>query len=281
MKVEAIEPHGFCWGVKTAVEKALAALAELPPPVYCLHELVHNALVVDDLRSKGMVFVDSPEDVPQGAAVLLSAHGTSPAIREAAARRGLRVIDATCPFVARAHRRLLDFAARGVPAVVVGHAKHVEVQGLVGEMRGGECKVISCAADVASLSFDASKAVGVVCQTTLSDDEVADTLAALRAKYPLLETSAASDVCTATRDRQAAVRNFVRSGGDGVLVLGSPTSSNTLRLVEIAAAAGAKAFRAGTEEEVRACSFEGIKRLGVTSGASTPESFFNATMQMM
>lgn len=281
VKVETINPHGFCWGVKNAVEKALGALAGNPPPVYCLHALVHNSLVVENLKARGMRFVDSLDDVPNGATVLFSAHGISPAVRESAEERNLRVIDATCPFVARAHGRLAGFARRGIPVVIIGHAAHVEVQGLAGEMRGGVFRVISTVADVATLPFEGSDAVGVVCQTTLSDEEVSDTLAALRARYPLLETSSASDVCTATRDRQAAVRSFVRGGGDGVLVLGSPSSSNTLRLVEIAGAEGAKTFRAGTSEEIAACGFSGIKRLGVTSGASTPESFFNDALKVL
>lgn len=281
MKVEAIDPHGFCWGVRTAVDKANRALAELPPPVYCLHSLVHNALVVAELERNGMVFVDSLDDVPDGAPVLLSAHGVSPSVREAAAKKNLRVIDATCPFVARAHRRLRGFAERGVPAVVVGHSDHAETLGLVGEMRGAECRVIKGSEDVANLPFDPSRPVGVVCQTTLSGEDVDAAIAALRERFPLLETSAAADICTATRDRQAAVRSFVRGGGDGVLVLGASSSSNTRRLAEIAAAEGARAWRAGTEAELESCSFIGVKRLGVTAGASTPEDFFIATLQSL
>jgi len=278
MNVYAIEPHGFCWGVKTAVDKANRALAELPTPVYCLHALVHNALVVSELEKKGMVFVDSLDDVPNGAPVLFSAHGVAPSVRNAAEAKSLRILDATCPFVARAHRRLRDFAERGVPAVVVGHSDHAEVLGLVGEMQGAECRVIRGAEDVEALPFDPSGPVGVVCQTTLSGEAVDSAIDALRRRFPLLETSAAADICTATRDRQAAVRTFVRNGGDGVLVLGAPTSSNTRGLAEIAESEGAHAWRAGTEEELASCSFYGVKRLGVTAGASTPEEFFAATI---
>lgn len=279
MKVEAIEPHGFCWGVKAAVEKAVRALAEHARPVYCLHELVHNTRVVGELKRDGMVFVDSLDAVPDGAVVLFSAHGVPPAVRDDAAKRGLRVVDATCPFVARAHRQLADFARRGVQTVVVGHADHVEVKGLLGEVR--ECGVVLRAEDVESLGFDPSRPVGMVCQTTLSDRDMSEAMEALRRRYPLLEESAAADVCTATRDRQAAVREFVRGGGDGVLVLGSASSSNTLRLVEIAEAEGARTWRAETAEEVDGCSFAGAVRLGVTAGASTPEDFFTATMERL
>ena len=281
MKVEAIEPHGFCWGVKTAVEKAVRALAEHVRPVYCLHELVHNASVVDELKKGGMAFVDSLDAVPDGAAVLFSAHGVAPAVRDEADRRGLRVVDATCPFVARAHRQLADFARRGVQTVVVGHADHVEVKGLLGEVREGGCGVVLCAEDVEELGFDPARPVGVVCQTTLSDRDVSAAMEALRRRYPLLEESAAADVCTATRDRQAAVREFVRGGGDGVLVLGSAASSNTLRLVEIAEAEGARAWRAEMAEEVDGFSFVGVERLGVTAGASTPEDFFTETVKRL
>ena len=169
MKVEAIEPHGFCWGVKAAVEKAVRALAEHARPVYCLHELVHNARVVGELERDGMAFVDSLDAVPDGAVVLFSAHGVPPAVRDDAAKRGLRIVDATCPFVARAHRQLADFARRGVQTVVVGHADHVEVKGLLGEVR--ECGVVLRAEDVESLGFDPARPVGVVCQTTLSDHD--------------------------------------------------------------------------------------------------------------
>ncbi len=279
MKVEAIEPHGFCWGVKAAVEKAVRALAEHARPVYCLHELVHNARVVGELERDGMVFVDSLDAVPDGAVVLFSAHGVPPAVRDDAAKEGLRVVDSTCPFVARAHRQLADFARRGVQTVVVGHADHVEGKGLLGEVR--ECGVVLRAEDVESLGFDPSRPVGVVCQTTLSDRDVSAAMGALRRRYPLLEESAAADICTATRDRQAAVREFVRGGGDGVLVLGSSASSNTLRLVEIAEAEGARAWRAETEAEVDSCDFAGVARLGVTAGASTPEDFFTATVRSL
>ena len=281
MKVEKIYPHGFCWGVKSAVDKALTALAELPPPVYCLHELVHNSIVVAELKRRGMVFVESLEEVPRGSSTMFSAHGVSPAVREEARSRNLRVIDATCPFVDRAHRRLAGFAGGGTPVVIVGHAAHAEVHGLIGEVCGGAYRVIDCADDVASLPFPPESKVGVVCQTTLSGGEVDAIMSALRARYRFLETSAAADVCTATRDRQAAVRAFVLGGGDAVLVLGSRSSSNTCRLAEIAKAAGARVFMAEAAEDVAACDFAEVERLGVTAGASTPENFFNAAVRMI
>ena len=279
MKIETIEPHGFCSGVKAALEKALHALASSGAgPVCCLHEIVHNECVVAELRTKGLRFVADLSEVPAGATVLFSAHGVAPAVRREAQARGCRVVDATCPFVARVHRQVRTYADRGLGVVVVGHADHVEVRGVVGEARdAGACvAVVKDVADVAALPFPADGPVGAVCQTTLSADMVGSVFAALGARYPRLETTPASDACTATRDRQEAVRAFVAGGGDGVLVLGSASSSNTRRLAETAEAAGARAWRAGDLRELAAIDFSGTDVLGVTSGASTPEAFFRA-----
>ena len=281
MKVEVIEPHGFCTGVRAAVEKASRTLSlSSAQTVCCLHELVHNEQVVADLRARGLRFVESLDDVPDGATVLFSAHGVSPAIRNEARRRGLEVMDATCPFVARAHRTAREFAARGVPVVVVGHAEHAEVRGIVGEV--STCGVVASAEEVAALPYPESSPLGVLCQTTLSSGTVRAVLDALKARYPHLEMPPAADICMATRDRQRAVEAFVRGGGDGVLVLGSAGSSNTNRLVEVARAAGAPfAARAGSLEEVCALDFTGVCRLGVTSGASTPEDFLECVVRAL
>ena len=264
-------------GVRTAVEKASRTLSlSSGKAVYCLHELVHNEQVVADLKARGLRFVESLDEVPDGATVLFSAHGVALAVRAEAQRRELAVVDATCPFVARAHRAVRDFAARGVPVVVVGRPEHAEVRGVMGACDGA--RVVSTPEEVAALPFSDGP-VGVVCQTTLSSGTVRTVLDALRARYPHLETPPAADVCTATRDRQRAVADFVCGGGDGVLVLGSIGSSNTNRLVEVARAAGAAfAARAGTLEEIRALDFAGVRRLGVTAGASTPEDFFRCAV---
>ena len=281
MIVEVLQPHGFCMGVRAAVEKASRTLSlSAGGDVCCLHELVHNEQVVAELKAQGLRFVESLDDVPDGATVLFSAHGVAPAVRAEAQRRGLAVVDATCPFVARAHRAVRDFSARGVPVVVVGHADHAEVRGVVGE--APECSVVASAEDVAELPFPASSPLGVLCQTTLSFGTVHAVLEALRARYPHLETPPAADICTATRDRQRAVEAFVRGGGDGVLALGSAGSSNTNRLVEVARAAGASfAARAGSLEEVRTLDFAGVRRLGVTAGASTPEDFLERVVDAL
>jgi len=280
MKIEVIEPHGFCSGVTAALKKAEAALAARragDTPLFCLHDIVHNALVTGDLASRGMRFVEKLSDVPAGATVLFSAHGVGPAVRAEAEARGLNVVDATCPFVARVHRQVCDFAARGLPVVVIGQRDHAETLGYVGEAEGVPLRVVRTADEV---DFPAGTRIGVVSQTTLDAEDVARVTAELRTRYDV-ETSPASEVCTATRDRQNAVRAFVRSGGDGVLVLGSPASSNTRRLVEIAAAEGARAFRAGTGDDLRALDFSGVVRLGVTAGASTPENFLREALNLL
>ena len=289
--------------------------------VWCLHELVHNGTVVDELRKNRMRFVECLEEVPEGGVVLFSAHGVPPSVRAQAAARRLKVIDATCPFVARAHRQVREFSESGVPVVVVGNAEHVEVIGLVGEYKESkifkeskefkefkeskgfndlnalndpndlnalndpndlndlndfkDLKVVNAAAAVAGLPFAEDGPVGVVCQTTLSSGTVQDVLFALRARYPHLLESPASDTCTATRDRQRAVGDFVHSGDPsttGVLVVGSANSSNTARLVDIARDAGAAAWRVDGPDERSSCDCAGIKRLGLTAGASTPEA---------
>ena len=282
-KVEILEPHGFCSGVKAAIETALRALAVSDAPVHCLHELVHNESVVAELSSRGMRFVDDLADVPQGGTVLFSAHGVDPAVRHEAARRGLKAIDATCPFVARVHRQVRDYAAKGLPIVVIGHSEHAEVRGVVGEARdvGAQVSVVAGADDVAGLTFDKDARIGVVSQTTLSSDTVNRVLGELRARFGCVETTPASEACTATCDRQEAVRAFVARGGDGVLVLGSAKSSNTRRLAELAEADGARAWRVATLDELDACDFTGISVLGVTSGASTPESFFAQAVERL
>jgi len=279
ISVEPIVPHGFCSGVANAVKKAQVALGR-GGVTCCLHDLVHNESVVAKMREAGLRFADTLDAVPAGARVLLSAHGTGPEVRREAERRGLEIVDATCPFVARVHRQVRLYAERGLPVVVVGHAHHVEVEGVVAEARdaGATTAVVARSADVAALPFPAGSAVGVVCQTTLSGEQVAEVMSALRRRHPDFETTPSADVCTATRDRQEAVREFVAKGGDGVLVLGSAASSNTQRLVEIAESAGAKAWRAANDAELASLDFKGVQRLGVTSGASTPEEFFDRAM---
>lgn len=281
MTVVVLTPHGFCAGVAGALEKA-RRLAEGHDagdgPVCCLHEIVHNELVVADLKARGFVFVERIDDMPEGATVLFSAHGVSPAVRAAARARKLRVVDATCPFVERVHRAARDFAARDLPVVVIGNPSHVEVKGIVGEVEevGGRVAVISSVAEIDSLpsalglqSSVSTPTLGVVSQTTMNADEVALIVAALKTRYAV-ETTA--EVCHATKVRQDAVKAF---RGDALLVLGSVASSNTRRLCEVAPC---RTFRAGTLDEVKALDLTGVRTLGITAGASTPEDFIAAAV---
>lgn len=253
MRIEVIEPHGFCAGVERALKMAHAALSGAERPVYGLHEIVHNEMVVQELAARDMRFVETVEAVPKGATILISAHGTSPATRTQAAARGLHVIDATCPFVAAAHAKIQENFAQGMRTVVVGTPDHPEVRGYLGEP--GAC-----------LPEDVKpgEKTGRVVQTTL-------------------DAGAHEGVCTATHDRQQAVREFVAACRKdtsviGVLVIGSGKSANTRRLVEIAVQSGAKAWRVGSPEEIGTLDLSGIDVLGVTSGASTPETVLRTVL---
>jgi len=267
MKIVAIEPHGFCAGVTNALRKADALLSTnppvlqpfSPPAIYCLHELVHNEIVVGELKRRGMVFVESLDEVPEGATVLFSAHGVSPAVRKEAEARKLKVVDATCPFVEKVHKAAREFAAKGLQVVVIGHPDHAEVKGITGEAPNA---IVLSSTSTSNLQ----PSIGVVSQTTMNADEVAKAVAELRRDY---EVETMAEVCRATKERQDAVKAF---DGDALLVLGSANSSNTRRLCEVATCP--KVFRAGTLDEVKALDLSGIDTLGVTSGASTPESFF-------
>ena len=269
MKIEAIEPHGFCAGVTAALKKALALCGN--GAVYCLHELVHNEIVVADLRSRGFVFVEDVSAVPEGSTLLFSAHGVSPAVRAEAAARRLKVVDATCPFVARVHDAAREFAAKGLAVVVIGNPGHAEVKGIVGEVP--DAVVVRDAAEASALASPvAGSAIGVVSQTTMNSDEVETVVAVLRGRF---EVETTAEVCRATKVRQDAVRAFK---GDALLVLGSANSSNTRRLCEVARC---RTFRAATLEEVSSLDLAGVGTLGVTSGASTPESFFAEAMKLL
>lgn len=282
MTISVIEPHGFCAGVTAALKKALSltaarrsdpnprALKPSNPSLYCLHELVHNEIVVDELKKRGFSFVKGLDEVPDGATVLFSAHGVAPEIREDAKTRGIRIVDATCPFVERVHKAARDFAAKGLRIVVIGHPGHIEVKGIVGEV--GDAAVISDVATAkkfCTATADTDACLGVVSQTTMNADEVAEIVDVLKRRFKV-ETTA--EVCNATKVRQDAVKAF---GGDAVLVLGSASSSNTARLCECAPC---RAFRAGTMDEVKSLDLSGVTHLGVTSGASTPEEFLKAAV---
>ena len=271
MKLEILNPHGFCAGVKSALEKA-RRLAISGERVYCLHEIVHNEIVVSELKDRGFVFVEDLSEVPEGATVLFSAHGVSPAVRREAEVKGLKIEDATCPFVARVHKAAADFHADGLQVVVIGKPSHAEVKGILGEAPGAI--VISTLEDADRLTFPDGdlRKVGVVSQTTMNADDVAASAARLSNRF---EIESVAEVCNATKERQDVVKAF---DGDAILVLGSANSSNTRRLSEVARC---RSFRAGSIDEIKAINFSGVDRLGITSGASTPESFFRSALEFL
>lgn len=272
MELFIAEPHGMCTGVARALRIVRRTLEAHPgEPLWCFHEIVHNEHVVSDLRAQGVRFVDDLADVPPGSRLLFSAHGVSPAIRAQAAERHLEVVDATCPFVAKVHAEAKTFAAQALPIALVGHKGHDEVVGILGEAPAA-IRVIESAADVAALrqELPAVRDLALLSQTTVSGEMFAERLADLRAAGFLPRLPSHRDICYATQERQDAVRDLARRV-DRLLVLGSRTSSNSKRLAEVAQNAGCPATLIASPEELDALDLSGVARLGLTSGASTPE----------
>ena len=270
MRILLASPRGFCAGVDRAIEIVEQALARFGPPVYVRHEIVHNRHVVDSLKAKGAVFVDDPHDAPRGALLIYSAHGVSPAVREVADAQGLRTIDATCPLVTKVHLEAQRFAREGYEIVLVGHAGHVEVEGTMGHAPE-RMRLVENARDVASLAVAQPSKLAVLTQTTLSVDDTRAVTDALRARFPEIRLPRKDDICYATQNRQNAVKELVREA-DLVLVVGAPESSNSNRLVEIAQKAGVAAHLVQSASDVRAEWLSGVATVGVTAGASAPES---------
>jgi 4-hydroxy-3-methylbut-2-en-1-yl diphosphate reductase len=262
-------PRGYCAGVERAVETVEQALAQHGPPVYVRRQIVHNAHVVDDLERRGAVFVESEEDVPPGSQLVFSAHGVAPAVRERAALRQLRTIDATCPLVAKVHAEARRYAAAGYTVILVGHANHEEVEGTLGEAPEATV-VVETVAEAERVRVVDSARVAYVTQTTLSVDETDEIVATLRRRFPAIEGPQAGDICYATTNRQRAVKELA-AGVDLVLVIGSRNSSNSNRLVETARAAGVEAHLIEDETGIDERWLEGAERVGLTSGASAPE----------
>ena len=261
-------PRGFCAGVDRAIDIVERALQLFGAPIYVRHEIVHNTTVVQSLRAKGAVFVDELEDVPAGATLVFSAHGVSRAVREQAQARGLKVFDATCPLVTKVHVEVSRMRSQGLHLVMIGHAGHPEVEGTMGQAEG--VHLVQREADVARLPFPQGDEVAYVTQTTLSVDDAAAVVAALRARYPRLRDPKRQDICYATQNRQDAVK-FMAPQVDVVIVVGSPSSSNSNRLREVAARLGRPAYMVDTAADLRADWLAGAHRVGVTAGASAPE----------
>ncbi len=268
-------PRGFCAGVERAIRTVELALDNRAPgderPVYVRHEIVHNKTVVNDLRAKGAIFVEEIAEIPQGATAVFSAHGVSPSVRDEATERHLFAVDATCPLVSRVHAAVLRYAGRGYTILFVGHAGHPEVEGVMGEAPD-RVRLIQTIQDAESIEVPDPGRVAYATQTTLSLDDVAAILQVLRKRFPQMHGPEAGDICYATQNRQEAVQALVdKHGANVVLVLGSPNSSNSNRLREVAELAGARAFLLGTADELQPDWLRDATCVGITAGASTPE----------
>jgi len=263
-------PRGYCAGVDRAVQTVERALDLYGPPVYVRKEIVHNKHVVEELRTRGAIFVDElDEAIPEGAVTVFSAHGVSPAVHADAERRGLRTIDATCPLVTKVHREAVKFAADGYTIVLIGHAGHEEVEGTMGEAPE-HIVLVETEEDVDRLEVPDAERISYISQTTLSVDETRAIIARLRERFPAITGPRTDDICYATTNRQAAVKQMAEQC-DLVLVIGSRNSSNSNRLVDVARAAGAESHLIDNESQVREEWLEGARVVGISSGASAPE----------
>jgi 4-hydroxy-3-methylbut-2-enyl diphosphate reductase len=270
LSVLVAAPRGFCAGVDRAIEIVERAIARYGAPVYVRHEIVHNQFVVDSLKAKGAVFVEELDEVPDGVPVVFSAHGVPKSVPAAAQDRGLDYLDATCPLVSKVHRQADRQIEAGRHIVFIGHKGHPEVIGTFGQVPEGHMTLVESVEDVAALPFPADAELAFLTQTTLSVDDTAMVIEALRAKYPGIVGPKAEDICYATSNRQAAVKQIAESC-DFVLVIGAPNSSNSLRLVEVAERLGTPARLIQRASEIEASWLEGVETLGLTAGASAPE----------
>ncbi|QJQ52374.1 MULTISPECIES: 4-hydroxy-3-methylbut-2-enyl diphosphate reductase [Vitreoscilla] len=263
-------PRGFCAGVDRAISIVERALEEYGAPIYVRHEVVHNKFVVDDLRNKGAIFIEELSDVPEGATLIYSAHGVSLAVQEEAISRGFRIFDATCPLVTKVHKQVQRLNDEGYQIIMIGHKGHPEVEGTMGQVREGGMLLVEVVEDVARLEVDDVEKLAHVSQTTLSVDETFDIIEALKARFPHIKSPNKEDICYATTNRQEAVKKLA-SECDIVIVVGSPNSSNSNRLREVAALLGVDAYMVDNATYLEPAWFEGKKHVGVTAGASAPE----------
>jgi 4-hydroxy-3-methylbut-2-enyl diphosphate reductase len=270
IRVVLAQPRGFCAGVERAIEIVERALKKYGPPIYVRHEIVHNRHVVEDLRTRGAIFVDELDEVPPGARTIFSAHGVARQVQETAASRGLPVIDATCPLVAKVHNEGRRYAAGGREIVLVGHAGHAEVAGTIGQI-DGKVHLVQTVDDVATLDVSDPEKLAYITQTTLSVDDTRGIIAALKARFPAITGPDVRDICYATQNRQQAVRELAQEV-DMILVVGSRNSSNSNRLREIGAELGKPSYLIDDADALRPEWLDGISTVGLTAGASAPET---------
>lgn len=271
-------PRGFCAGVDRAISIVERALEEFGAPIYVRHEVVHNKFVVDNLREKGAVFIENLSEVPAGATLIYSAHGVSKAVQEEAKARGFRVFDATCPLVTKVHKEVARLDAQDCEIIMIGHKGHVEVEGTMGQLPPGKMFLVETVEDVARLEVRNPDKLAYVSQTTLSVDETKDIIAALNARFPNIRNPHKEDICYATTNRQKAVKELAEEC-DLVIVVGSPNSSNSNRLREVAALRGVDAYMVDNAGYLRREWFEGKNKVGVTAGASAPEVLVKEVLQ--
>ena len=267
------EPRGFCAGVDRAIEIVERALAKFGAPIYVRHEIVHNTYVVNDLKAKGAIFIEDLDEVPPGATLIFSAHGVSRAVQLEAAARGFQVFDATCPLVTKVHVEVAKLHKEGFEFIMIGHKGHPEVEGTMGQLEGG-IHLVEDVADVARVRPAQTEKLAVVTQTTLSVDDAAEIAAAIKARFPNVREPKQQDICYATQNRQDAVK-VMSSQVDVVIVVGSPTSSNSNRLAELARKLGTPSHMVDSADELQPAWFAGQQRVGLTAGASAPEILVN------
>ncbi|WP_201589360.1 4-hydroxy-3-methylbut-2-enyl diphosphate reductase [Psychrobacter pulmonis] len=283
MQIYLANPRGFCAGVDRAIAIVNEALTRFEPPIYVRHEVVHNKFVVSDLANRGAVFVEELHEVPDGSIVIFSAHGVSKAVEDEAERRDLTVFDATCPLVTKVHIEVARFAQDGMDAVLIGHAGHPEVEGTMGRFNrrhGGQIHLVENESDVEALNVQNAEHLAFVTQTTLSMDDTARVIDALREKFPSVQGPRKDDICYATQNRQDAVKDLA-GRCEVVLVVGSPNSSNSNRLRELAERMDCRAYLIDNATEMDRNWFDGIQSVGVTAGASAPEILIQEVLQQL
>jgi 4-hydroxy-3-methylbut-2-enyl diphosphate reductase len=270
------EPRGFCAGVDRAIEIVERALDKFGAPIYVRHEIVHNTYVVNDLKAKGAIFIEDLDEVPAGATLIFSAHGVSRAVQREAAARGFQVFDATCPLVTKVHVEVAKLHKEGFEFIMIGHKGHPEVEGTMGQLESG-IHLVEDVADVARVQPAQSSKLAVVTQTTLSVDDAAEIAAAIKARFPNVREPKQQDICYATQNRQDAVK-IMSAEVELVIVVGSPTSSNSNRLAELARKLGTPSYMVDSADELQPAWFEGCQRVGLTAGASAPEILVNQVL---